>query len=117
MIAVVTDHDQTRARRRSNAVRRFGIDRASRLRFLRQPVSRRRDLLAWNARYVVGTIELSGAVLVLGDQSALSGTLLLFDATLFAAFHVVSIGHSLPPRSILVALTGGPIIVERRLRG
>lgn len=74
------------------------------------------EIFSPGMRYVVGTIELSGAVLVLRGRSALAGALLLFGVTLFAAFHVVSIGHSPLPLSLLVALTGGLIIVEHRLR-
>lgn len=78
------------------------------------------DVYSPAMRYVVGSVELTGAILVLRERSALLGALLLFGVTLFAAFHVVSTGHSPLPLSILAALTGGLIIVEyrrRRFRG
>ena len=67
-------------------------------------------------RYVVGIVELAGAILVLRERFALPGALLLFGVTLFAAFHVVGIDHNPLPLSILVLLTGGLIVVEGRNR-
>lgn len=74
------------------------------------------DLYSPAMRYVVGSLELTGAILVLRERSALLGALMLFGVTLFAAFHVVSTGQSPLPLSLLAALTGGLIIVEYRRR-
>ena len=65
-------------------------------------------------RYAVGSVELAGAILVARGRSALAGALLLFAATLFAIVHVLSIGRSPLPLSVLIALTGGLIVVEGR---
>lgn len=65
-------------------------------------------------RYVVGTLELAGAILVIRERSALAGALLLFGVTLFAILHVVNSGHNPLPLSVLILLTGGLIVVETR---
>ena len=65
-------------------------------------------------RYVVGSVELVGVILVLRERSALVGAMLLLGVTVFATFHVLHKGQSPLPLVILVALAGGLSIVEGR---
>lgn len=69
-------------------------------------------------RYVVGAAQLIGLLLLLNRRFAVLGALVLFCVTLYAAAHVVSIGRSPLPLSVLVALTGSLVVIEtRRGRG
>ena len=74
------------------------------------------DLYSPPMRYVVGSVELAGAVLVLRERSAFAGAALLLCITIFAILHVASVGRSPLPLSVLVVLTAGVMVVERRHR-
>ena len=74
------------------------------------------DLYSPAMRYVVGGVELAGAILVLKERSTFAGAALLFCVTVFAIFHVASVGRNPLPLSVLVALTAGLMVAERRRR-